>query len=995
MGTPWQEYLEWNNDVALSLYPELSEPRMVFLDLEGDALRQVAERRGIHRDEVVPALVAVVRKTLDPTSRKSAFAQQSRATELWQLGNRLDPPPGLGLLALFSLAAERMQQSDGLADHNYYGQLARVLESNDTETMSLSYRNSSTALWDSLSAWLDQNEGRRGFPVDFTVGHHEFIGRAKAQALVRDTDRRRLESFFTDFDLAPHSEMTADQLEPLLHVWLSSSTAPRHLTSLWQEETLRSALVEAVREFLLAWDGVVSESDSTGGGAKQIRLTLARRSGLRKGWALSLVLRLPRPAEGRSATLHGVEGDIQVGLTPMGRGELRIPDLKNLLEPGQLVSGTIHLTDPVAGRVSRSPRSTVVLRRDEMSADWVEVSQVRLGDQVAVLARDDQDLDAVLEEVSGTSWTEIRATDTSGLPDGWKLMEGITVVGMPSGDYSPFHDLYALVPITDTAFSAAGGIRLPGAGREWRFHAGRAPTLTVAHPGKGFTVHLLDLEEDVPQPLDAFQSEAGDPLVISLADQDLDTGAYGLRVTDGTSPGIERAFWLHDSAYPVPGIEEVGLSHGLDDPLWAICADNDPTGTDTVQGLPLFGLDEEDLAASSTLIPATPWWRRDRNYVRGQDIVIDIPGPDSCVYTGRHFEHIATAVPDEQGFYRGTSLGVCEGCGRTKRYNNSYKKNYRRWLRTSGALVQGRDHEPPVRRIQALGTDLDWNLLLDSLVAIGGGDVRDLRRVTQQFDPSARFFHEVVATLSDLGHLEVSRDRMTAEVTRWETSLTAVAEVAGDSVLAGHWPRDFVAELDKNGAGIRREPQVGAPDRVVATSPELIGEVIPDALVLHEPGLTLAAALPPLSTVISALPRVPMPSTVLLDRYNPAGDVWQTVASAEEPGAYRTGGYSRTYLLRTREDMCDGLARVVNVGLAKHAVAVLQPGSRPLLAYDRQSRALTVPLGARLPEMYARAATLSSGRAAQRWDGSDHGSLIAYRDVPETVAQVIYHAMGA
>lgn len=352
-------------------------------------------------------------------------------------------------------------------------------------------------------------------------------------------------------------------------------------------------------------------------------------------------------------------------------------------------------------------------------------------------------------------------------------------------------------------------------------------------------------------------------------------------------------------------------------------------------------------------------------------------------------------MPDHQGYYRGTSLGVCAECGRTKRYSNSYWKNNRRWERAQRGLGPAAV-APTRRRVTALGTDLDWNLLLDALVTTSAGTANELRRLTQQFDPSARFFHEVATTLSDLGHIEVTRDPYTAEMTHWETAPTAVIAVDGEWVLAGHWPRDYVADLEEHGVQVRRESQEGAPDRVTTTaSRELIAEVIPEALISEDAALALAGALPTLSAVIEALPRVPMPGVVTLDRYEPARDVWQTVTSAQVPGSYRTGGYSRTYVVRTAQDVADGTARVVTVGLAKHAVAIAQSGSRPLLAYDPARKTLTVPLGARLPEMYSRAATLASGRAPQRWDDGEYGSFMAYRDVPEGVARLIHHAMGA
>lgn len=994
MTTSWQQYLAWNAEAAESLFPVIDERRMVFLDLEGDALHRIARRRDCETEDVVRGVAAAVRKTLDTSTQKSLFERFDRATERWSRGDRLEAPPAVALLSLFALAAGRMQRGGGLSDQNYYGQLALLLAVDDTESVSQSFRRSSPALWESLSVWLTQNDGLRGDPVGFSVGHHEYIGRAKAQALVRDTDRRRLTSFFLAFDLAPHSDMTSLQLRPLLDGWLMHATAPRHLSHLWQEEELQGPLIEAVRSVLSGWDG--SFSGSSESHRADVRLTLASRSGLRKGVSIGLSLRLPHSEEGREAVLHAVGGDVPVGLVPMRPGEMRIPDLKNLLSPEQLVSGLVSFTDHIAGGISRSPRSVVVLRRDDASADWLEVAQVRLGDDIAIITQATTHLDDVLAEISGTAWTEDSAESLPGMPVGWKLIRGVTVIARPTRDVDPFSDLHALVPITHTAFAPTGGLRLPAADRSWRFHARNPPALTISHEADTATVRLFDLEGDHPSQLEELgRSEQGRPIVVDLADFELDAGHYGITVTSGRGSVIERELWLHDSSLGVPSLIAGATYHVTDDPLWAISADVSPTRPE-VQGLPLV-----DLTASSTLEvlnphapPTAPWWRRERTYERGQRLTVPVPEPDSCVFTGKHHEDVETASRDATGTARGSSLGVCRYCGRTKRYVNSYWKNHRRWerARSEGAVVEQR--KLVQQQSRALGTALDWNLLLDAALSVGGGRSHDLRRVTQQFDPSARFFHEVVSTLSDLGHIEISRDPGTGEVEHWETSATAVAEIGAERVLVGHWSHDLVADLDEDGL-IVREKQTDAPDRVHTTaSPDELASYESDLVISLSPAAALLGALPTLQSVIEALPRTPMPSSLTLDRYESTQDVWHTTRRSDMPGAYRTGGYSRTYVVRTDDDVRDGSARVVNVALAKHAVAVVQEAARPLISYSPVDRELVVPLGARLPDMYSRAMTLASGWAPRRRDVDACGSFIVYSAVSADLAGQLYAKLG-
>src|SRR5699024_2022163 len=129
-----------------------------------------------------------VRNVLDYTTLTSLFARLEVATERWSEGDRLAAPPALALLAIFALAAERMQRGVGVASSNYYARLSELLDT-DRQRVGQSYRNACDTLWDSLVTWLEYNEGRRGEPVRFSVGANHYIGRAKAQALIRDADR--------------------------------------------------------------------------------------------------------------------------------------------------------------------------------------------------------------------------------------------------------------------------------------------------------------------------------------------------------------------------------------------------------------------------------------------------------------------------------------------------------------------------------------------------------------------------------------------------------------------------------------------------------------------------------------------------------------------------------------------------------------------------------------------------------------------------------------
>lgn len=122
-----EEYRAWNISIAEGLFPELSIPALAFLDLEGDALDELAEERGVESGNVIPELVSLVRRLLNTTTLTSTFDWFRTQTRRWRAAVALEPPPALGLLALFATAAERMERGDGISASNYCGQLSRLL----------------------------------------------------------------------------------------------------------------------------------------------------------------------------------------------------------------------------------------------------------------------------------------------------------------------------------------------------------------------------------------------------------------------------------------------------------------------------------------------------------------------------------------------------------------------------------------------------------------------------------------------------------------------------------------------------------------------------------------------------------------------------------------------------------------------------------------------------------------------------------------------------
>jgi hypothetical protein len=103
-----------------------------------------------------------------------------------------------------------------------------------------------------------------------------------------------------------------------------------------------------------------------------------------------------------------------------------------------------------------------------------------------------------------------------------------------------------------------------------------------------------------------------------------------------------------------------------------------------------------------------------------------------------------------------------------------------------------------------------------------------------------------------------------------------------------------------------------------------------------------------------------------------------------EIGAYRFGRWRKTWAFHDGKHL-----RQCDWRTAKHLSALK---SRRLVDFEQKSHELRVPIGAELPGIFERVATLCSGYAPiQQWrQGSKYR---VYRGVPELIASGIYHRL--
>lgn len=994
----WQEYDRWNEVIADVVFPERDVPVPVYLDVEDHEIREIGARLGVPAEQVVDTLMHVVGQTIDLDLVTGAFNTHVERVLHWQRGRRQDAVyPEVALLAVFSLAAEQMAAGDGMASANYYGRLAQLLDA-PKRTLHQSYVRVAEPLWAGLNFWLERLDGRRGTPTAYALGKR-FVGLPMSQALVREADRRRLERFFSDFDLAPRAEIPGPELEPLLGTWFDREHQTSHLGRLWQKAVLRERIAEVASIELQAWDGI-DDSDEPADGRSSGRALLALQTRtFPKPQVRVFPLFLVKEADvARSAVLVVEDGEADVLLEPATemQNAMALAD-RGAVDPASLLGGVLNVRDTVGGDMVRSPRGVVVFRRDELSGLWFEARQVLLGDDVVVVAmeRAAGKVRDLLGLIARPGWQEDQGRP--GLPAGWTLFEKIEVFARPADEKTLHADLRALVPLTSSQLKLVGGISLPGISRN-RWHSARPPHVRALSDGAPFAVRLVDLGLDVTDVddsvVDRWEDGGTGTVLVDGADLDLADGRYAVEMLVGDDVVARREFSLHssDSRDELQWARVEPIVHDLGDPLAVLGAGGMADGIDKVQGVLVVSGAVDDVCTVHP--PAAAWWKPRTDQARSGGLTLRAPDPKSCFYTGAHRFDLPTAYRDND---RSKYESPCTQCGMRKNFSGSYYRNAAAHQRRQDHIEQARRVDvsalPPVPVADDAGTG-DWDVALDALRCLGGGTMASLERVVRQVEASSLFVAEFVSTLEALGHLEVRRSPSSLAAEAWEIAPTSIVDTGGDRVLTGFWTPTLVSHAEKAARSHGRAVTTTRPDGGLtrtatdATEDDLDTWLdIEGVLLPGRAGWELAARLPSLSRVVAALPRVRAVSFGDTQIFDPRTANWTAAYGMDAAGAYRVGRYASTTYIRTEADIEAGTTALAPVYLAKHWAAAALAG-KPLLAYSERGNAIAVPLGALLPGLYQRAVVLDSGHAPERLRGNH-----VYRDVSPDIAARITHLL--
>lgn len=1008
----WDRYERWNAAIAEVVYSAESAGAPVYLDLEDEVLDVLCDAAEPTADDPRGALVGAVKGTLVlGHGPADVLRGHLRRLDQWRRAGMVAPPPTLPLLAILSLAAENMHEGEGKAANNFYDRLVELLELSEVEKQRFTnaYRKDrdgravSTDLWVSVNDWLEMLEGNRGLPTAFALGHAH-IGLPLSQALVRRTDREKLGSMFAGYGLAPHSSLPPDEMELLINEWLARTPCPasNSLERMWKrDKTARGRIIEVARLTLEAWDGP-DEATKGAGAADRAHIDSVRIKALLRtfpGRLLELSLVLPARTSADVETLDVINQDGtptgSLDLVPATSGWLGLADPSDI-DPASLLAGEVLLRRQGQEQpLRRRPRRLIPMRRDDMLQAFVECERIQLGEDALVLVQSEiaPKVADLLAVAGRPGFTQIDSLP--GLPDGWTVFDKVQILSSIPTELlkGQLVDLNLLQPLATSQVVLQGGLKLPGNIRKWSSLL--PPELRASSSsGTALSARITCTRPlTTPPPVDRERDEAGAVLIWDLAAEHLPDGDYEISVIDSDG-GSDKPEVLRLRSADNPAIEidrtTEPIAHDPSAPGFGLIARR-LSSPGAVRGMPAVAA---ELEADLELSTGAPGWyvaRKSKPKAADSGTRVSFYRSDekTCMTTGAHHMDLETAL-------RGQSSveGVCKFCGLVKRYPTRGRLKRDEKARSDANLaprISVADLEPVREPI-----NVDWHASFDALCHVGGGPSSALDRIAMQMEGSGLFGDTFARRLEALGHIEIERDPTSLRPISWEVvDPTLVQKSGGEILLIGFRSDRMMVEVEDFAHAARAEVSI---DRDVDAPPvvKIVGlagqDLVPLLGAIEEsthrtPVLSpsgaegLAAMLPPLSEALEGLPSTNMTGARNYERWNPETARFEPAVDAGGPGAFRLRGFTRAYIYRRAADLGAMSALLGDARIVKYAAAL--DSGRSLIGYDLEAEVLYVPLGADLPGLYGRAATLASGRPPRE---NTTERLLEYRRVPPALA---------
>jgi hypothetical protein len=1027
-------YKELNALLSAILFDETNRNRPVYIELSEEDRAALADHFGCSAEEVLPTIHQMTSNHYNEnTSNDEFFRFASREIIKWRRASSVDSSldyPELPLLVCLTSAALDMGGDGEFNALAYYPRLAAILNVEDKDGFAESYRNHSRMIWGNWNYWLDTLlNSQYGIGTAFSIGSMRHVGFALSQALVRSGDRKKLPSFFRKNGFSSHSSVSNIDMQGFIDDWITSTdsygnhetTPSRPFQNLWNSPDARLRISEIVCRELELWDGRVPKIRSEDGSLKEdIQIALE-----------ATISTFGGPQIKFSFGVSGVEGVRESNFSILdSEGSYQtismISDSSGWMYPNvaKLPISIIDLLEkPITGKfeesteVSRAPKRIAILRLDQATRRYREIERAELHTRMMILVNDHvTNVEAVrniLIDSSRVGFKEINSSNMKNIPENWTIFTDVELVQIPPEELIKKRVLLEVLrPNRTGELTISAGFQLPGNPPKWHTDYPIEVRSFVVGANRLNLKFWNEIENEWNL---LFEEEyVEETFIHNFASESLEEGKYFIEVyVDGREePFASKVLRVSSSNTPDMvawrKADRLVYAIGLN-PSSVFSATNPENIEFAVVDGPLLVNDEfsEHPKLDFSQIPTQKWWSTISKPQGSEQsaVLLGSRGTSLCFQNGSHNWEIEAILPDETRARRlvvasSKTNGTCKYCGLKRLFPSTHWNMRPRSGRSEvGVNIQLRQTSkvdvhslPEVTTFQA-----NWDMALDALMHLGGGGEAYLSAVASSIDPSALFRHVFTSALEDLAQIDVSRDD-DAQVVGWEINPSFASEINGGFQLLGYWPKFSKLALEQNfGPKYQKVQQANSVSRIVlkgVAEQELIEFCSSQGIevnIVHSPALSMIHALPTFMDAINGLPEKPLGLFEEVNIFDPLSNSWLPGDDFEGVGGYRLkSSYKTQYCVITKESLERKTMKSVSSATAKHFEARVNH-ERPLFGYAMQDQQLFAPVGAPLPGLFARAATLASG-ILPVLDSSS--SLLVYQAITPELAQILTEKFG-
>lgn len=1028
----WDELNSWNVAIRDVAYEFENAGKSVYLDLDDEVFDRILRHEalaGKTKTDLYTDVQAILNFNASADLVLESLRIRSRdwVYRAIKAKDADDVPPMLAFLAVTVAAAEEM--GSGETDANaYYAHLCRLLQitypSTDASKLQTSYRLLVEDLWSYLNRWLIDIGYRRGVPTAYAITQR-FVGIPVSQALVRETDRKRLPEMFYFYGLSPANPISISEMEELVSLWImrdefSVSAAVRRL---WLDPQAREQICIAFCEELTNWDGLpVNPPLVVGGRQEQAihsrKLTIGAWFSNQLG-VKSLETALLAPAsyaatESTWSLSH--EGNTELVFSRLNDAYFEAPAL-GASTTKSILNSILELKDPNSQTFRREPTTIIALSFDDSTQGFLEVKRLSAGQDAMLLVKDHKNLlmetKAFLDRNARPGYEALGPT-TRGVPEGWWLFRNVQITEIDNQLSSPAdkEKFSALIPTGLPQLVLAGGVRLPGyrSLNQWLADAPpeiRALSQTV--PSIRVTIEASDVVSEGAERILEIASDAG-VIVANLKDLDLQPGNYLGTLFEGSKPVLSRRFTLASGEEPnfLLKTNSQRLTRDLaGDSSKALFS---ASKNQSLEGMVLGSLARHALPEpeGSVEFTRTAEWIKDEPDSTEEIVELDLADLDanSCFYRGNHYWVIPGFGP---GAHPESVIAPCRDCQSLSVQNLSARRAERAKEAGRSYLAVRNIRASAIRSIAAPVVEetpeFDWKLLRSVLNFSVAGGYTKLVETIKQLGEQSHTASEVLDFLDQLGYIEIERDAHGRGV-YWCLTPTQVVKQCGEDeefFFLGATPKSMLNQILSESKGSGENPvldQSGAVIKIRGVSEGTLKAVCADADVYYSDSSDgdVLKALPALSLYEREAMREVIPSADSIAMFAFDTGAWQD-EEALQPGAIRlkTKVGFKYFFVPTFAELEQGMAISCSATVSKYLLARSQGSS--FISYRDSSSTLYVPLGAKIPGLYARPALLCNPQMPKRAtmsrkDGSNY-TVYKYPNVPKSIAQGLANRLAS